>query len=509
MRYLIGLDVGTTGVKGVLINENGRISATDFQEFPLLLPRPGWAEQDPEEWWAATVRTLQNLIAKGRVSLKSLKGLSLSGQMHGLVCLDEKARVVRPAILWCDQRTTAQCRSITRIVGPTQLIRLTCNPALEGFTLPKLQWVREHESQNYRRIARILLPKDYVRYRLTGVMGMEVSDAAGTLMFDVTKRTWSTALLKKLSIPLDLLPGVHESIDIAGELTASAAKATELPGGLPIVYGGADNTCAAVGNGIIEEGLVAVSIGTSGTVIAPTKNVRRDRLGRVHTFNHSVPMLWYLMGVMQAAGLSLKWYRDHFGAVEKAMANYAGGDAYDYLGKEAERVPAGSRGLIWLPYLQGERTPHLDANARGVLFGVTTHHTRAHVIRAVLEGVVYGLRDSLEIIRAMHVPIREIRLTGGGAKSRLWRQIQADVFNHEVVTINVDEGPAFGAAIIAGVGTGVFRTFNEAASRIIRITDRITPITPHVPLYDRYYRVYRSLYKQLKSSFAQVARIEG
>jgi len=327
-------------------------------------------------------------------------------------------------------------------------------------------------------------------------------------MFDVTKRTWSTALLNKLNIPLNFLPDVHESIDIAGELTSSAAKSTGLPRRLPIVYGGADNTCAAVGNGIIEEGLVAVSIGTSGTVIAPTKNVRRDRLGRVHTFNHSVPMLWYLMGVMQAAGLSLKWYRDHFGAVENAMADYTGGDAYDYLSKEAERVPAGSRGLIWLPYLQGERTPHLDANARGVLFGVTTHHTRAHVIRAVLEGVVYGLRDSLEIIRAMRVPIREIRLTGGGAKSRLWRQIQADIFNHEVVTINVDEGPAFGAAIIAGVGTGVFRTFKEAAGRIIRITDRISPITAHVPLYDRYYRIYRSLYKQLKSSFAQVARIE-
>ncbi len=508
MGYLIGLDVGTTGVKGVLINESGKIIATDFQDFPLLLPRPGWAEQHPEDWWTATVRTLQNLTAKARISMKALKGLSLSGQMHGLVCLDKQARVIRPAILWCDQRTTAQCQSITRIVGATQLIRLTCNPALEGFTLPKLQWVREHEPANYKRIAKILLPKDYVRYRLTGIMGMEVSDAAGTLMFDVTKRTWSTALLNKLNIPLNFLPDVHESIDIAGELTSSAAKSTGLPRRLPIVYGGADNTCAAVGNGIIEEGLVAVSIGTSGTVIAPTKNVRRDRLGRVHTFNHSVPMLWYLMGVMQAAGLSLKWYRDHFGAVENAMADYTGGDAYDYLSKEAERVPAGSRGLIWLPYLQGERTPHLDANARGVLFGVTTHHTRAHVIRAVLEGVVYGLRDSLEIIRAMRVPIREIRLTGGGAKSRLWRQIQADIFNHEVVTINVDEGPAFGAAIIAGVGTGVFRTFKEAAGRIIRITDRISPITAHVPLYDRYYRIYRSLYKQLKSSFAQVARIE-
>jgi xylulokinase len=509
MNHLIGLDVGTTGVKGVLINENGKIVSSDFQDFPLLLPRPGWAEQHPDEWWSATVRTLQNLMAKVRIPLKSLKGLSLSGQMHGLVCLDEDARVIRPAILWCDQRTTAQCRSITRAVGPTQLIRMTCNPALEGFTLPKLQWVREHEPSHYMRIAKILLPKDYVRYRLTGIMGMEVSDAAGTLMFDVTKRTWSTALLKKLDIPLDFLPAVHESIDVAGELSSSAAKATGLPVGLPIVYGGADNTCAAVGNGIIEEGLVAVSIGTSGTVIAPTKSVRRDRLGRVHTFNHSVPMLWYLMGVMQAAGLSLKWYRDHFGAVEKAMAGYAGGDAYDYLSKEAEQAPAGSTGLIWLPYLQGERTPHLDANARGVLFGVTAHHTRAHVIRSVLEGVVYGLRDSLEIIRSMRVPIREIRLTGGGAKSRLWRQIQADVFDHEVVTINVDEGPAFGAAIIAGVGIGVFRTFKEAAERIIRVTDRIAPIRAHARLYDRYYRIYRTLYKQLKGSFAQVARIEG
>ena len=372
MRYLIGIDIGTTGAKCLLMDEKGRTHATDFQEYPLHLPKPGWAEQDPEDWWAATKAGLRALLEKSRVSPSHIAGMSLSGQMHGLVCLDADGKPLRNAILWCDQRTTAQCREIEQAVGGrAKVVQLASNPALEGFTLPKLLWVRRHDPKAYAKTRTVLLPKDYVRYRLTGALGMEMSDAAGTLMLDVRKRRWSREILRAVGVDAALLPPLAESPDIAGAVTAEAARETGLPEGLPVAYGGADNTCAAVGNGVIEEGVVAVSIGTSGTVIAPATGPMRDKLGRAHTFNHSVPGLWYVMGVMQAAGLSLKWLRDNFGALERAVAAETGADAYEYLCAGAADVPPGAEGLVWLPYLNGERTPHLDPYARGVLFGVS------------------------------------------------------------------------------------------------------------------------------------------
>lgn len=507
MKHLIGIDIGTTGAKSVLINERGQVLASDLQEYPLSLPRAGWAEQDPEHWVEATVRSLRNLLAKSGVAPRALAGLSFSGQMHGLVCLDDEGRVLRPAILWCDTRTTEECRIIEeRVGGRAKLIQLASNPALEGFTLPKLVWVQRHEPEVFARTRTVLLPKDYVRYRLTGKLGMDMSDAAGTLMLDVKGRKWSKAIMAALGLPMALLPPLGESPDIAGAITARAAAETGLPEGLPVAFGGADNTCAAVGNGVIEEGTVAVSIGTSGTVIAPTASPLRDKLGRAHTFNHSVPGLWYVMGVMQAAGLSLKWLRDNFAGLERAMAAETGRDAYEYLTAGAADIPAGAEGLLWLPYLNGERTPHLDANARGVLFGVTARHTKAHVVRAMMEGVAFGLRDSLEIVRSLKIPIREIRITGGGGRSPLWRQIIADVFGQPVVTINVEEGPAFGAAIIAGVGTGVFRDFGKAAGRIIKVTKETKPIAAHTAAYEKPYRLFGRLYADLREDFAEISR---
>ncbi|MCX7019513.1 MAG: xylulokinase [bacterium] len=505
MKHLIGIDIGTTGAKSVLINERGRALASDFQEYPLMLPRPGWAEQNPEDWWRATAASLRNLLALSGIARSSLAGVSFSGQMHGLVCLDDDCRVLRPAILWCDQRTTAECRLIEKTLGGrARVIALASNPALEGFTLPKLVWVREHEPEVFKAVRKVLLPKDYIRWRLTGEFGMDMSDAAGTLMLDVKKKRWSREIMRGLDLDMSLLPPLGESPGIAGAVTSEAARETGLPEGLPVAFGGADNTCAAVGNGVIEEGIVAVSIGTSGTVIAPTSAPVRDKLGRAHTFNHSVPELWYVMGVMQAAGLSLKWLRDTFGGLERAMAAETGIDAYEFLCAGAGAVPPGAEGLIWLPYLNGERTPHLDPHARGVLFGISPRHGRAHVVRAVLEGVVFGLRDSLEIIRSLKIPINEIRLTGGGAKSAIWRQIQADVFGQPVVTINVEEGPAFGAAIIAGVGTGVFASFKQAASRIIKVSREIKPDPRNSAAYEKSYRLFKKLYADLKDDFASI-----
>jgi xylulokinase len=505
---LIGIDIGTTGAKGVLINERGKVLLSAYEEYPLSLPKSGWAEQNPEDWYRATVNLTRQLLSKSGIASQKLSGLALSGQMHGLVCMDEAGNVLRPAILWCDTRTTAQCRFIEEKLGSRKrVIQLACNPPLEGFTLPKLLWVQQNEPRIFAKIKTVLLPKDYVRFRLTGCEAMDLSDAAGTLMLDVKRKRWSKPMLEPLGISTGILPPLGESPEIAGYLTPSAADSTGLPVGLPVAFGGADNTCAAIGNGVIREGIVAVSIGTSGTVVAPTKTPILDKAGRVHTFNHSVPGLWYVMGVMQAAGLSLKWFRDTFGQLDLAMAAQTGGDAYEYLTEGVKDVPAGAEGLVYLPYLNGERTPHLNANARGVLFGLSPRHTRAHVVRAIMEGVAFGLRDSIEIIRALRVPIEEIRITGGGARSAVWRQIIADVFQQSIVRINAEEGPAFGAAIIAGVATGVFSSFESATDKAIRVTHTIKPNLKHATALERTYRLFQKLYTDLKVDFDELQSI--
>jgi len=504
MGYLIGIDVGTTGVKTLLIDEGGATIASAFAEYPLHSPYPAWAEQDPEDWWRATCRTIREVLQNSSINPSQLAGVSFSGQMHGSVFLDSNGEVIRPCILWCDQRTAKQCEEIIERVGQERLTELTCNTALAGFTAPKVLWLKEEEPENYARVRWLILPKDYVRYRLTGEILMEVSDAAGTLLFDVKQRRWSYELLEILDIDKSILPEWVESIDIAGKITPEAARITGLPEGLPVVAGGADNTCGAIGCGVVVQGRGLVSIGTSGVVFCPVESVKYDPLQRIHSFCHSVPNMWYLMGCMLMAGGSFRWFRDALGDREVEEAKKHGVDPYELLIDEAKGAPPGSEGLIFLPYLMGERSPHGDPNARGVFFGLTTRHSKAHLIRAVLEGVIFGLRDSLEVMRELGVEINELRATGGGAKSPFWRQIQADILNAPILTVNATEGPAFGAALIAGVGVGLYPNLLEACERTIKVVDKTTPIPENAELYNAYYEVFRQLYPSLKENFRRI-----
>ena len=507
MSYLIGIDIGTTGTKTILVDEKGNQLASALEEYPLYTPHPKWAEQEPEDWWKATVNTIREVIEKAEINNADIKGIGLSGQMHGLVIMDKKHQVLRPSILWCDVRTSDQCEYIRETVGTKILTQSTCNPVLEGFTAPKIIWVRDQEPEIYEQTTNILLPKDYVRFRLTGEISMEVSDAAGTLLFDVAERQWSQAVLDKLDLNSDLLPPTYESIDVCGEITPSVAKITGLLAGTPVVGGGADNACSAVGNGIVKEGRVSASLGTSGVVLAHSDQVRVDPDLRLHSFCHSVPNKCYIMGVMLSAGGAYRWFRDTVAQRELAEAKANGTDAYDLLGAQAENAPVGSEGLIFLPYLTGERTPHADANAKANFFGLTLRHQRSHLIRSVMEGVTYGMRDSLELIRGLGTTVDQIYATGGGSRSTLWRQMQADIYQAEIVTINIEEGPAFGAAILAGVGTGVYTSVESATDQIVKITSQTDPISDHVEIYEQYYRIYRDLYPALKPKFDQVTEV--
>lgn len=504
---LLGLDIGTSGIKGLLIREDGTIVASHLSEYALLTPHPGWAEQNPEDWWQATGATCQALIRKAAVDPGQIKGIGLSGQMHGSVFLDEKGEVVRPCLLWCDGRTGEECREIVSHFGQSRLGKLTCNTALAGFTLPKVVWLRKHEPANWAKTRMILLPKDYIRYRLTGRYAAEVSDAAGSLMFDVAKRRWSKSLLKSLDISPDLLPPCFESSDICGEVTPDAARQTGLAAGIPVVGGGADNTCGAIGTGVIQEGQVLASLGTSGVVFSPSQEIRYDRKQRIHFFCHSVPGIWYLMGCMLSAGNSFRWFRDHLGQEEVRRAKEQGSDAYDLLIEQAQQAPVGSEGLIFQPYLMGERSPHGDPDARGTFIGLTNRHTRGHLARAVIEGVTFGMAEMLAIMRELGVPADRVRATGGGAKSAFWRQILADILEATVETIASDEGPALGAALIAGVGVGVYADFEQATAQAVRTTGAIEPDPANRKRYREYFEVYRSLYPALREAFGRLSHL--
>jgi xylulokinase len=419
--------------------------------------------------------------------------------MHSSVFLDEKMEVIRPAILWSDTRTSRQCQEICiKAGGLNQLIHYVSNPALEGFTAPKILWLKENEPDNYKKIKYVLLPKDYIRYRLTNELFTEVSDAAGTLLFDVIKKRWSTNLLEKLEIDQDLLPPVLNSFDLAGKITQSIAEKTGLHSGTPVVAGGADNACGAVGSGITEEGRVMLSIGSSGVVLAQTNNPQADQEGRIHLFNHACPDSWYIMGVMLSAGMSYEW-------LQKKLFNRS--LDYAQLDRLAEEIEPGSEGLTFLPYLYGERTPHNDANARGVYFGISGKHDQRHFMRSVLEGVTFALKDSLELIKDKEVKIKEIRIIGGGAKSRIWQQILADILDEEINLLNVEEGPAFGAALIAGVGVGVYKNFTEAVNRIIKVRKTIVPRIQNIERYNQYYQLYKKLYYSLKEDFKELKNL--
>ena len=410
--------------------------------------------------------------------------------MHGAVLLDADDKLLRPSIIWCDQRSEVQCQQITEQIGASRLIELTCNPALTGFTLPKILWVKDHEPEHWRRLRSLLLPKDYVRLRLTGDKAIDVADASGTLLLDVSDRQWSREMLDAAGLNDSVLPRLFESPEITGSVSQSAAELTGLRAGTPVVAGAGDQAAGAVGMGIVKPGSVSATIGTSGVVFAATNNPALDPKGRVHTFCHAIPNRWHVMGVTQGAGLSLRWFRDQFGLAP-----------YDQLTAEAADVPAGANNLLWAPYLMGERTPHLDPNARAALVGLTATHTRAHVVRAILEGVAFSLRDSLEIFRDMNVPVESIRLGGGGARSKLWRQIQADVYAHAVDIVQAEEGAAYGAALLAGVGGGLWKSVDDACADVVRVVDRIEPDAAAVKVLEPLYRSYRELYPALHKVF--------
>jgi xylulokinase len=509
MAYLIGIDIGTSGTKAIVVDPaDGRVVAGASAEYPMATPRPLWAEQDARDWWRATGEATRAALAKARKALGrpvDVGGVGLSGQMHGVVLVGDDGDPVTPAVIWCDGRSAEECREITERVGADRLIQLTSNPALVGFSAPKLLWIRKHLPEAYARARRFLLPKDYVRFKLTGEAASEVSDASGTLLFDVGNRRWSRPMLDALEIDPALLPSVHESTEVSARVSAAGAEALGIPVGTPVVGGGGDQAAGAVGTGIVRAGVISSTIGTSGVVFAYSAAPVRDPKGRVHTFCHAVPGAWHVMGVTQGAGLSLRWFRDEVaGPAERAAAEAAGHDIYDVLTEQAAAAPAGSEGLLFLPYLMGERTPHLDPQARGVWCGLTGAHRRAHLVRSVLEGVTYSLRDCLEIVRELDLPVGEVRASGGGGKSELWRQMQADVFGREVVTVNAAEGPAFGAALLAGVGTGVWASVPEACDATIAVTSRSAPHAARQATYDHQYPLYRDVYVRLATLFPKL-----
>ncbi len=504
MPYFIGIDIGTSGTKTVLFNEKGDTIASSLYEYPLYQPHVGWAEQNPEDWWNATVWTIKDVISKSKVKASEIKGLGLSGQMHGLVMLDKDYNVLRPSIIWCDQRTAKECEEITNIVGKDRLIEITANPALTGFTASKVMWVKNNEPQIFEKAYKILLPKDFIRFRLTGEFATEVSDASGMQFLNIKERKWSDEVLEKLGIDKGLLAKVYESPEVTGKITKKIAEMTGLSEGTIVVGGAGDQAAGAVGNGIVKKGVVSSTIGTSGVVFAYMDKPYIDKLGRVHTFCHAVPGAWHVMGVTQGAGLSLRWFRDNFCNSEKEVASFTGKDPYEIMTEIASKVKPGCDGLIYLPYMMGERTPHLDPYARAVFFGLSAKHTKADMLRAVLEGVAFSLKDCMEIIKEMGIEVKEVRASGGGGKSPLWRQIQSDMFETEVYTVKSQEGPALGVALLAMVGTGLYKSVEEACENTIVTTTKILPIEENIKVYRKLYPIYQNLYKDLKEEYRKL-----
>ncbi len=494
----LGIDVSTTGSKALLVDEQGAVVASAANEHSISTPKPLWSEQNPQEWWDASSKSIRQALAQAGVGGEAVKAVGLTGQMHGLVMMNDKGEVLRPAILWNDQRTGEECEEITRLVGFDKLLRICGNKALTGFTAPKILWVRKHEPEVYAKTAHILLPKDYVRYQLTGDYAVDKADGSGMILFDLQQRNWSKELLQILNIPESWLPKSYEGPEITGVITQKAADITGLKAGTPVVGGGGDQAAQAVGVGAVTSGIVALTLGTSGVVFATTPSPLIEPEGRLHAFCHSVPGAWHFMGVMLSAAGSLRWYRD----------TLAPGMGYDDLLLPAAAIPAGSEGLLFLPYLTGERTPHPDPLARGAFVGLTIRHTKAHLTRSVIEGVSFGLRDSMELIKNAGLgEIKQVRVSGGGARSPLWRQMLSDVLNSELVTVNTTEGAAFGAALLAGVGAGCWKSVEESCNATIKTTEKTTANPAAVRIYEEYYQQYTALYPALKPTFNGVARL--
>ena len=487
---VLGIDVGTSGSRALLLGADGRIvAAASAPHAPFRSPRTGWAEQDPDDWWQASAAAARRALAEGGVGGADVQAIGLSGQMHGSVLLDDRDRVVRPAIIWCDQRSEDECRWLDRTVGAARIRALTSNPALTNFTLTKLLWVRTHEAAAWSRVRHVLLPKDYVRFRLSGERAIDVADASGTLLLDVARRQWSADMLAATGLDEAILPRVFESSEVCARVSPEGAEAFGVPAGTPIVAGAGDQAAGAIGMGITQPGAVSATIGTSGVVFAATDRPTTDPDGRLHTFCH-IPARWHVMGVTQAAGLSLGWMRDLVAA---------GGSSYDELTADAAVVPPGADGVLWAPYLMGERTPYCDPAIRGALVGLAASHGRGHVVRAVMEGVAFSLRDSLTIFMELGVPVERIVLGGGGAASPLWRQIQADVYGREVETVAADEGAAHGAAILAGVGARLWPSVDEACRAVVRRAAVTAPHAEAVAVMNERYAAYRRLYPALRS----------
>ncbi len=505
MDYLIGFDIGTTSTRCILIDADGKLIASATSDYPMDTPRPGWAEQDPDNWWEAAVITIKEVIEKSKINPSDISAIGLSGQMHGSVFLDKEGKVIRPALLWCDQRTQAQCDSIYDIFGgEEEFIKLSYNKALAGFTAPKILWLRDVEPDSYKKVDKILLPKDYIRYKLSGTFATEVSDASGTILMDIAERDWSDKILDGLSIGKDMLPPVYESSRVTSRVSEGAAKITGLTAGTPIVGGAGDQAGGAVGSAIVEEGVISDSLGTSGVVFAHSDRPSYDPSGRLHCFCHAAEGAWHLMGVTLAAAGSYKWYQDTFGASPDMTKAYPELSGYELLDKQAGEAVPGSEGLIFLPYLSGERTPYADPYARGVFFGLSYVHNQNHFVRSVLEGISYSQYDCLNLMKDLGITSNKVVLFGGGARSPLWRQIISDIFDTRIVTLNVEEGPSYGAAILAGVGTGIYKNVKEATYKIIREDIEIDPIPENASKYAKYYKVYQSLYSSLKRDFEKL-----
>jgi xylulokinase len=493
MDYVLGIDVGTSGTRAVLVDRLGAIAASATSEHvPFASPQTGWAEQDPLDWWKAAGSAIRQVL--GDAGNPNVICVGLAGQMHGAVLLDENDQVLRPALIWCDQRTQAQCNWLNSKLGAQRVIELTCNPALTNFTLTKLLWVRDNQPEIWKRFRRVLLPKDYVRFRLTGEHAMDVADASGTLMLDVAKRQWSQEMMSAAGLPMSCLPKLFESPEVCARISDAGAAHSGLKAGTPVVAGAGDQAGGAVGMGIVRAGAVSATIGTSGVVFAATDTPAMDAKGRVHTFCHAVPGRWHVMGVTQAAGLSFRWLRD--------LLRNSGDLSYDQLTLEAAVVPAGSDGVLWTPYLMGERTPHLDPNARATLTGLAASHSRGHVVRAVLEGVAFSLKDTFSLFAEMQVPVGKVRLGGGGARSDLWRQIQADVYGHEVEILAAEEGAAYGGALLAGAGAKFWGSVEEACDAVVSVQTRVRPEARSAGAIKRQYEHYRQLYPALKPIFS-------
>jgi xylulokinase len=507
LTALLGIDIGTSGTKSVLFDVHGVVLASSMEEYPMYQPHNGWAEQDPEDWWNATVHTCREVLRTSGINASEIKGIGLSGQMHGLVMLNQNSDVLRDSIIWCDQRTGEECLQITNLVGAEKLIQITANPALTGFTASKILWVRNHEPALYSRCTKILLPKDYIRYKLTGEFATDVSDASGMQLLDVKERAWSLEVLNDLNIDPSLLATVYESPEITGKITKIAAEQTGLAEGTIVVGGAGDNAAAAVGMGVVEDEKAFTTIGTSGVVYAHTSEMKLDLLGRVHTFCCAVPGEWHVMGVTQAAGLSLQWFKINFCADEIKEAEQEQKDPYEIMTAEASEVPLGSDKLIYAPYLMGERTPHLDPDCRGVFFGLTASHKRAHMIRAIMEGVSFSLTDCVKIIQEMGIEFKDMLVCGGGGRSKLWRSMIADTMDMSVKITGASEGPALGAAILAGVGAGVFSSVNEGCKSIVRYAANEKPNKKNHLKYMAFYSIYRNLYKVLRNEFKELVKL--